>query len=305
LSVPSEPTLILDIVLRRSLLYLCLCLVLGLGACGSLDGVETETPVAATPRPSATLLSPTPTNSPAPTPLSCWGEGGAIVPGEIESELVISPFAFLIYLPPCYEQEPERSYPVLYLIHGQSFNQDQWIRLGVGEVSDALIAAGEISPFIIVMPQAIDWAEPPEVKFGQAVVEELIPYIDATYRTIPEREYRAVGGLSRGAGWALHLGLRYWEMFGAFGGHSLPIFWSDSKQVRGWLADIPEESFPRIYVDLATQDLSGVRSSTNWFIGVLEEEEYPYQFYVFPGKHNEAYWSAHVEEYIRFYTAEW
>jgi enterochelin esterase-like enzyme len=300
-----------NIVLKRSLLYLYLCLALGLGACGAVTGVEetlsveTKTPFVTMPAPTATVPSNTATSSPTPTTLSCWGEGGSIVQGEIESELVVNPFAFLVYLPPCYEQEQDRYYPVLYLIHGQSFNQDQWDRLGADEVSDALIADGEVPPFIIVMPQVVDWAEPPEVKFGQAVVEELVPYIDATYRTIPEREYRAVGGLSRGAGWALHLGLRYWEMFSAFGGHSLPIFWSDSKKVRGWLADIPEESFPRIYVDIATQDLDGVRSSTNWFIGVLEGEGYPHEFYVFPGIHDEEYWGDHVEEYIRFYTEEW
>ncbi len=223
----------------------------------------------------------------------------------IPSELVFSPLEFLVYLPPCYAHEPDRHYPVLYLIHGQSFTQDQWDRLGADEVSNALIASGEIAPYVLVMPRVIDWAEPPETKFGQAMIEELIPYIDANYRTLPEREFRAVGGLSRGAAWAIHLGLESWELFGAWGGHSLPIFVSDAPLVRGWVEAIPEESFPRIYIDMADQDLKGIRRSTTWFINLLEEKELPYQFYTFPGIHNEEYWGAHVEEYIRFYTQEW
>jgi enterochelin esterase-like enzyme len=280
-------------------------------ACGLIDGGEETLDAATEAQEVITLRPPTitptskPTSSPTPTPLACWDDGGRMVPGEIESEWVKNSLAFLIYLPPCYEQEPDRSYPVLYLIHGQSFNQDQWDRLGADEVSDDLIAAGEISPYIIVMPRVVDWAEPPDAKFGQAVVEELIPYIDATYRTIPKREYRAVGGLSRGAAWALHLGLRNWELFGAFGGHSLPIFRNDAPLVRGWVESIPKESFPRTYLDLANQDLKDIRRSTGWLVNLLVDKELPYQFFVFPGIHNEEYWGAHVEEYIRFYTQEW
>lgn len=257
----------------------------------------------------SSTLTPSPTHTPTiiptPTPLACWGEGGHIVPGEIDSDYVRDPLAFLVYFPPCYGQETNRTYPVLYLIHGQSFNQDQWDRLGADDVADALIAAGEISPFIIVMPQVIDWAEPPDSEFGLAMKEDLIPYIDETYRTITERDYRAVGGLSRGASWAIHLGLHYWEMFGTIGLHSLPIFWSDSKLVRGWLVDIPEESFPRIYVDIADRDLDSIRHSANWFINELETNSLPHEFFIYPGIHNEEYWGAHVEEYIRFYAGEW
>lgn len=228
-----------------------------------------------------------------------------LIEEDIPSELVFSPLEFLVYLPPCYSHESGRHYPVLYLIHGQSFNQDQWDRLGADEVSDALIASGEIAPYILVMPRVIDWAEPPEAKFGQAMIDELIPYIDAHYRTKPEREFRAVGGLSRGAAWAIHLGLESWDLFGVWGGHSLPIFVSDAPLVRGWVEAIPEKSFPRIYIDMADQDLKGIRRSTEWFIELLIEKELPHQFFVFPGIHNEDYWGAHVEEYIRFYTQEW
>ena len=270
------------------------------------ESTSTPSPIipSPTPTPSKTATvtsSPTPT----PTPLTCWQEGGAVVENQIESDLVHNPFEFLVYLPPCYQYEPERYYPVLYLIHGQSFKHDQWDRLGADEVADALIAAGDISPFMIVMPRVIDWEQPPEAKFGQAVLDELIPFIDSAYRTIPDREFRAIGGLSRGAAWSLHLGLTEWEMFGIFGAHSLPVFWNDALQVPAWVDAIPQESFPRIYIDLADQDLKAIRKSTKHFIDLLIEKDILHEFYIFPGIHEEEYWSAHVEEYIRFYTLEW
>lgn len=293
------------IILRYLYLLLVICLILSLSTCEKgPDGAATsmDTPVLVTSSPEPTV---TPSVTLSPTPLACWQEGGTGLDEEIPSELLASPFEFLVYLPPCYYEESARRYPVLYLIHGQSFTHDQWDRLGADEVRDALIASGEVAPFILVMPRVIDWAEPPEAKFGGAMLDELIPYIDAQYRTLPERGFRAVGGLSRGAAWALHLGLESWEMFGTMGTHSLPIFRKDAPSVKGWVEAIPEKSFPRIYIDMADQDLKDIRRSTEWFVELLVEKELPHTFFVFPGMHTEEYWGAHVEEYIRFYAREW
>ncbi len=174
-------------------------------------------------------------NSSTPTPLRCWKQGGRIEQHELRSELLTLPLEFRVYLPPCYDQQPERTYPVLYLIHGQSYNDDQWDRLGADEAADALIAAEQTAPFLIVMPRDRVWSQPTEDKFGEAVVQDLLPWIDAHYRTRAERAYRAVGGLSRGAGWAVHLGFSQWEYFSAIGAHSLPVFWTDLPHLREWM----------------------------------------------------------------------
>ncbi len=69
------------------------------------------------------------------------------------------------------------------------------------------------------MPRDRRWSQPDEDKFGQAVAEVLIPWIDAHYRTIPDRAFRAIGGrIPGGAGWAVHLALSRWELFGGVGG---------------------------------------------------------------------------------------
>ncbi|HET9590020.1 MAG TPA: alpha/beta hydrolase-fold protein, partial [Anaerolineales bacterium] len=120
------------------------------------------------------------------------------------------PQEFLIYLPPCYDANTDKRYPVLYLLHGQTYRADQWIRLGAVEVLDDLILSGESIPFIVVFPDDRYWNLAAGAGFGERLVDKLVPYSDLTYRTLPERDQRAIGGLSRGAGWALQLGLTRW-----------------------------------------------------------------------------------------------
>jgi enterochelin esterase-like enzyme len=254
-------------------------------------------------------LSPTTTSSltpsPSPTRLSCWGEGGQIEQSDLRSDFLPLPLAYRVYLPPCYDQTPDRRYPVLYLIHGQNFNDDQWDRLGVDEMADQLIDQGEIPPLIIVMPRDRSWSQPSEDLFGQVVVEQLLPEIDQRYRTRAKRENRAIGGLSRGAAWALHLGLSYWESFGTIGLHSLPVFWTDLPDIRIWLDSIPAASLPRIYIDLGDRDRPQISKSAIWFEELLTEKRIPHEWHLYPGYHEEAYWEDHVEEYLRWYTQNW
>jgi enterochelin esterase-like enzyme len=249
--------------------------------------------------------SPSPSLSPTPTRLACWQQGGRIVQDSLRTDLLPLPLEYRVYLPPCYDQQPDDHYPVLYMIHGQNFNDDQWDRLGVDETADALIAAGEIPPLIIVMPRDRSWAQPTEDRFGQVLVDGLLPFIDKTYRTRPDRLHRAIGGLSRGAGWAVHLGLSRWELFAAIGGHSLPVFWADTSHVRQWLKDIPSNALPRIYLDIGENDRPVILDSARWFENLLTEENIPHEWHLFTGYHEEAYWQSHVEQYLRWYTQDW
>jgi enterochelin esterase-like enzyme len=235
----------------------------------------------------------------------CTEKAGTIKIESLRSPHLTLPMEYRVYLPPCYEQQPTKRFPVLYLFHGSNYNDDQWDRLGVDETANRLIAQGEISPLIIVMPRDRNWADPTEDLFGRVVIEELIPLIDHNFRTLTERKYRAVGGLSRGAGWAVHLGLSHWELFGALGGHSLPVFWSDTTKIRGWLAEIPRPSLPRIYLDIGDKDRPPIMASAVWFEELLTQYGIPHEWYLFPGYHEEAYWQKHLPQYLRWYNAGW
>jgi len=253
-------------------------------------------------------LTPSPTLTPSPQPETpqnyCTATAGTVAAQQFDSEYLDSPLKFYIYLPPCYPQDEQR-YPVIYLIHGQTYSNTHWLDLGVADLADRLISEGESVPFIMVFPYDGQHFDPPPVNgFDESVLNELIPAIDGEYRTRAERVYRAIGGISRGGNWAVHLGLQYPGLFGAVGAHSTPVFSSDSnKEIRGWLDSIPLAEFPRLYLDAGTNDRW--LQYTLVFENLLSEANVPYEWHLYPGFHDDDYWQAHLDEYLRWYTREW
>ncbi len=192
---------------------------------------------------------------------------------------------------------------MLYLLHGQTYTDDQWIRLGAVRVLDDLIISGEAQPFIVVFPDDRYWNLEAGPGFGDRLIEAVIPYIDSTYRTIPDRAHRAIGGMSRGAGWSLRLGLSHWELFSVIGLHSLAVLQKDASRVRDWINDIPPSSRPQIFMDIGDNDqellmAEQVESEFNAY-------DISHEWHLYSGAHTEEYWSAHVEEYIRWYAEQW
>ncbi|MBT3188824.1 MAG: hypothetical protein HN736_13095 [Anaerolineae bacterium] len=252
----------------------------------------------ATPTLSASPTPSTPTVvASTPTPAGCIEQRGQVHRVTFDSAALPQ---FHIYLPACYDANLETHYPVLYLLHGQGFNDDQWLRLGVAERADRVMSAEEISAYLIVMPfDKASWRNVDDDEFGEVLVNELLPYIDENYRTLPTRNKRAVGGLSRGAGWAIRYGLKRWKLFGAFGGHSAAIFYKDYSRLDDWLAEIPSNALPKIYLDIGDQDKE--RGSILQFVDLLTEEGVPHEWRLYTGNHDEIYWATHTEEYLRWY----
>ena len=93
-----------------------------------------------------------------------------------------------------------------------------------------MITSGHAPPFIIVLPYDNYSLRPTVGFFDEAFLGELLPWIDENYRTLPDRVHRAVGGLSRGASWAIHFALTEPDLFGAMGGHSPPVFIEEAKE---------------------------------------------------------------------------
>lgn len=287
-----------------------------LASCAQAAAIPTSTASSSPIESPATIQATTPTDTSVTTQLSkdsasataiaeCSAVGGQIEMDTIDSKYLDAGLRFRVYTPPCYKQESTRSYPVLYLIHGQTFNDDQWDRLEADETATRLITEGEISPFVIVMPYDISSNQPSFDHFGEAVVDELIPWIDQKYHTLADREHRAVGGLSRGASWAFHLGLTHPELFSAVGGHSPPVFVEDASHVRAWLDDIPTEQMPRFWLDIGDRDQLAILDSAIWFESLLDDHDIPHEWSLFSGDHSEKYWTAHVEMYLRWYAADW
>lgn len=137
----------------------------------------------------------------------------------------------MVYTPPGYDAGGKARYPVLYLQHGMGESERGWTEQGRANfILDNLIAARQAAPMIVVMengmmaPRAGAAAAPGARRneaFAELVVKELVPRIDASYRTKSNREDRAIAGLSMGAGQALEIGLNHLDVFayiGAFSG---------------------------------------------------------------------------------------
>ncbi len=290
--------------MTRSKLVALLCLVVMLSGCSSPYVTEpTATASAPTVDPSATPSpAPTPTLAPTPTatPLACLTEPGRVESGSLNETK--PPQEFLIYLPPCYDQRKDLRYPVLYLLHGQTSTDTEWVDMGVPAMADQLIHSGQVAPFIIVFPDDRFWNLPAGPGFGDRLVNLVVPSIDANYRTLADAPHRAVGGLSRGGGWAVHMFLTEYTMFGVVGLHSPVVFDGDASNLEKTIAGMPAGSWPRLWIDGGDQDsgLSGIR----WFEGLLTEYGVPHTFRLYTGDHSEPYWTAHIEEYLTWYTQQ-
>ena len=259
--------------------------------------VITATPEISTPIPEVVFL-------PTEDTQVCHDTKGSIEFREIITNTLSYPLGLRIYLPPCYGVDPDRFYPVIYLLHGQGFNDDQWDRLGADEKADDLINSGETPPFIIVMPRESNYLEDDKVsQYGNALANSLVPWIDKEYKTCAVRECRAIGGISRGAAWSVRTGFQNWEIFGAIGAHSFAPFSGDFYNSPYWFADIPEGSLPRVYFDMGSTD--GLKVSAGLFEGRLTDYNIPHEWVINIGTHNEEYWQTHVEDYLRWYTFPW
>jgi len=149
-----------------------------------------------------------------------------------------------VYTPPSYGKNKKEKYPVLYLQHGWGEDETAWSNQGHANlIMDNLIADGKIKPFIIVMTYGMT----NNIRFGgirqftakefeTVLVDELIPYIDANFQTIPKKESRAMAGLSMGGMETKTITLRRPEVFAYYGllsgGQYAPSDIKDKKQVK-------------------------------------------------------------------------
>jgi len=135
-----------------------------------------------------------------------------------------------VYAPPGYDTERDARYPVLYLQHGSGEDERGWSNQGrVAFIMDNLIAERKAAPMLVVMEKgyatrAGETPSPNPSRMGNAfedvVTRDLIPYVDATYRTKPDRDHRALAGLSMGGFQAYSIGLNHLDLFSAIGGFS-------------------------------------------------------------------------------------
>jgi enterochelin esterase-like enzyme len=130
-----------------------------------------------------------------------------------------------VYTPPGYDKDKSKKYPVLYLQHGWGEDETAWSNQGHANlIMDNLINEGKTKPFIIVMTYGmtneVKWGKIREFKiepFQTVLIDELIPYVDANFRTMTNRENRAMAGLSMGGMETKMITISKPDMFGYYG----------------------------------------------------------------------------------------
>lgn len=163
-----------------------------------------------------------PSAGPATSPKA--PDPGVIAAATFRSSTLGEDLAYNVYLPAGYDASTAR-YPVLYLLHGRGDSMAAWTQMK-GRL-DSMIAAGEIPPTIAVMPDApwssrasyyVDSAyqgKDPGRPVETAMIHDLVPHVDSTYRTVADRTGRAIAGYSMGGSGALRYSMAYPELFGA------------------------------------------------------------------------------------------
>jgi enterochelin esterase-like enzyme len=155
-------------------------------------------------------------------------EGRVIESLTMESDLLEGQVKYSVYLPPDYDKS-ERSYPVLYLLHGYSGNETVWIQFGeVDRMADDAIKEGEVSSFIIIMPDGkTNWYSNDYQgleSYEDMFIREFIPFIEKQYRIRSKKEFRAIAGNSMGGYGALKFAMKYNHLFSACVAFSSGIF---------------------------------------------------------------------------------
>jgi predicted alpha/beta superfamily hydrolase len=227
----------------------------------------------------------------------------------------------VVYLPPNYDDGGSRRYPVLYLHDGQNvFDQatsfgDEW---QVDETAQALIADGRIEPLIVVgvynTDDRIDEYTPTSRAdtgagghandYGRMLVEELKPFVDRTYKTLPGPEHTAMGGSSLGGLLTLHLGLRYPETFGKLAVLS-PSVWWDERVILREVAAFDRPPAQRIWLDAGAREGADVIPDARRLCSALVDKGWVVGedlMYVeaTDGEHNERSWAKRVGPVLIF-----
>ncbi|MDR1517435.1 MAG: esterase family protein [Dysgonamonadaceae bacterium] len=244
----------------------------------------------------------------------------------LTSKILKSERRYAIYLPPGYEGS-DRSYPVLYLLHGSGDNHTGWVQFGhVQHIADKTIADGISAPMIIVMPdadtQVKGYFNQPDGSFSYEdfFFDELIPHIEKTYRVRSEQRYRAVSGLSMGGGGTIFYALHHPEMFAA----AAPL---SATTGANWLlrnpnaSDAQKEEFGRVYGfdyilnNASKEELDRIKR-VRWYVSVgdddflykdnsllhiqFRDKAIPHEYRVKDGAHTWTYWRMELPLVLEF-----
>lgn len=238
---------------------------------------------------------------------------------------------FAIYLPPDYETS-QRSYPVLYLLHGAGDDQTGWVQFGeVQHITDEALRNGSATPMIIVMPDANTgqrgYANDArgEWRYEDFFFQEFIPFVESHYRIKAEKRYRAVAGLSMGGEGTFMYALHHPEMFSSacpLSAATGPLTLDDARQrlsqrTPGLTDQQIEAYYNRQSIVLLVNNMpDDQKKAVRWYIDcgdddflyegnclvhiAMRKKDIPHEFRIRDGAHNWTYWRESLPNVLSF-----
>jgi S-formylglutathione hydrolase FrmB len=259
--------------------------------------------------------------------------------GSLQSPSLGKELKYAVQLPPSYKTDAKRRYPILYFLHGMNGSEVEFQRRGVAAEVSKLRDEKKIGEFIIVAPageNSFYLNSKSGVLYEDAIIKDLIPHIEKTYRTLGTAGGRSIQGISMGGWGALMLAFKHPEMFSSVSTHSAALYDELPKPngtdryaqfldrtIKRIFGDPPDEAFfqannplrlgeanaaaikksgLKVYFDVGEQDRYGYQVSNKLLDERLTKAGVPHEFHVFPGNHG---WEYMISVADHSYTFLW
>jgi enterochelin esterase-like enzyme len=234
-------------------------------------------------------------------------ERGKLETVEYDSTTIGAKRKARIYTPPGFSRD--KTYPVLYLLHGIGGDENEWARGGVPDVIlDNLYADKKATPMIVVLPNGraskeltardpIPKQSPAFALFEKELLTDLIPFVEKTYPVKADRQSRAIAGLSMGGGQSLNFGLGNLDTFACVGGFSSA---PNTKQPGSLIKDHAEAAKKLRVLYVACGDKDGLFRISQGVHAMLDEKKVPHVYRVIPGgQHDFKVWKSDLYHFAQ------
>jgi len=254
----------------------------------------------------------------------------------LRSQILGHAVAYCVLLPPGYDGENTRRYPVLYFLHGLGDNEQMFLHSGGWNLTEDLWEQHQLGEFLIVTPAGDSNfyinSRDGRRRYEDFFLQEFLPFIENRYRTRAGHAFRGIAGISMGGYGALRLAFRHPELFGSVSAHSaaliekLPaVALADSGQTASLriLGDVfgspPDRAFwdrnnplmlartahlagLKIYFDCGSEDNFGFHAGAKALNNLLASRRIPHEFHLYPGGHNWPYFAEHLPASLQFHS---
>jgi S-formylglutathione hydrolase FrmB len=270
---------------------------------------------------------------------SASAASGRVECDSVPSKILARPVPYCVLLPPSFDADKSRHFPILYFLHGLGDNEQAFIHTGAWNLVEELREKGRLKDFLIATPagEASFYinSRDGKVRYEDFLLREFLPFIESRYRVRPGRANRAISGISMGGYGAFHLAVSHPQLFASVSAHSaaliekLPAFLSGNgglpatgrSRILGAVFGLPpdpafwERNSPltlartaslsnlKIYFDCGTDDDFGFDAGATALAKILASRKIPHEFHLYPGRHDWSYFASHLEASLSFHSA--